>query len=283
MSHRLLSLQPIGQPTRVRRPRLPLLSVLAGIVLGVAGYQALPIATATFFPAREVQLFSDTDAARVQYDELVAYVESSGRPRRIVQVDLEHHPKISQYTDIDSSPSGYGKNACALVAAAAALGGKAWVALVDQIAEAAGRNYGRYTGIQPSKYVAALRDVFGGENVTAKGRGSLGELHRELDAGNIVIVDIKVHANTRVPSASGPNYAHFARILGLDVDKQEIYIENTLRGGPYWTLSLDGFLATWNRPETTASIILDPQNAENVTRWAVVIDGALVPEKVQNK
>ncbi|HKZ83984.1 MAG TPA: hypothetical protein VJ793_10065 [Anaerolineae bacterium] len=56
-----------------------------------------------------------------------------------------------------------------------------------------------------------------------------------------------------------------------------MYVENTLRGGPYWTLSLDGFLATWNRPETTASIILDPRNAEDVTRWAVIIDGALVP------
>ncbi|HET7087725.1 MAG TPA: hypothetical protein VFL17_03655 [Anaerolineae bacterium] len=224
-----------------------------------------------------LQRFSDTDDAAIQYDELVAYVEASGRPRRIVQVDLEHHPKISQYTDIDSSPAGYGKNACGLVAAAAALGGEEWVSLVDQIAEAAGKNYGRYAGIQPSKYVSALLDVFGVENVTAKGRGTLGGLYRELEAGNIVIVDIKVHANTRVPSASGPNYAHFARVLGLDVDKQEIYIENTLRGGPYWTLSLDSFLATWNRPETTASIILDPQNAENVTRWAVIIDGALVP------
>jgi len=268
---------PSSQPIRVRRPRRPALSVLAGIILGVLGFQALPISTATFFPAPVLQRFSDTDDAGIQYDELVAYVEASGRPRRIVQVDLEHHPKISQYTDIDSSPSGYGKNACGLVAAAAALGGEEWVSLVDQIAEAAGKNYGRYAGIQPSKYVAALRDVFGVENVTAKGRGSLGGLYRELDAGNIVIVDIKVHANTRVPSASGPNYAHFARVLGLDVDKKEITVENTLRGGPYWTLSLDGFLATWNRPETTASIILDPQNAENVTRWAAIIDGTLVP------
>jgi hypothetical protein len=255
------------------------LSVLVGIILGVAGYQALPIATATFFPAPVLQRFSDTDDAGIQSGELVAYVESSGRPRRIVQVDLERHPKISQYTDIDSSPSGYGKNACGLVAAAAALGGEGWASLVDQIAEAAGKNYRRHAGIQPSKYVTALRDVFGVQHVTAKGEGSLGGLYRELDAGNIVIVDIKVHANTRAPSARGPNYAHFARVLGLNVDKREIYIENTLRGDPYWTLSLDNFLATWNRPETTASIILDPQNAENVTRWAVIIAGALVTVK----
>lgn len=74
-----------------------------------------------------------------------------------------------------------------------------------------------------------------------------------------------------------PHYAHFARVLGLDTDKEEIYIENTLRGGSYWTIPVDYFLAVWNRPETSASIILDSKNAENVTRWAVVIDGALVP------
>jgi len=143
--------------------------------------------------------------------------------------------------------------------------------------KAAGKNYGRHTGIQPSKYVAALQNVFGAENVTAEDSGSLGGMYQALDAGHIVIADIKVHANTKLPSAARPDYAHFARVLGLDVDQGEIYIENTLRGGPYWTIPLDYFLQVWNRPETTASIILDPKNVENVTRWAVVINSALIP------
>lgn len=264
-----------SQPGWIRRRRLLTFSVLAGLTLGALGFNTLPILTATFLSSSVPQTFSDTDDAEIQFAELAAYVEAYGRPRRITQVDLERHPKISQYTDIDSSPAGFGKNACGLVAAAAALGGEEWVALVGRIAEAAGQNYDRHTGIQPSRYVAALQEVFGDENVAGMERASLGELYRELDTGNIVIVDIKVHANTRVPSASRPNYAHFARVLGLDVDQKEIYIENTLRGGPYWTLSLDDFLATWDQPETTASIILDPRNAEDVTRWAVVVNGAL--------
>jgi hypothetical protein len=31
-------------------------------------------------------------------------------------------------------------------------------------------------------------------------------------------------------------------VLGMDGARQEIYIENTLRGGSYWTVSLQDFL-----------------------------------------
>ncbi len=249
------------------------LAVLAGAFVGAFGYKALPDWAPTPKP------FSDTDLYATQYRELAEYVTTGGRPQRVAQVDLESHPKISQFTDIDSSSAGYGQNACGLVAAAAALGGEEWVSLVDTIAKAAGKNYGPRTGIQPSKYVAALQNVFGAGNVRAKDRWSLGGIYQELDAGNIVIVDIKVQASTKVPSIARPNYAHFARVLGLDVDKEEIYIENTLRGDPYWTVPLRDFLGVWHTPETTVSDILDPKHAENVTRWAVVIDGALIPAR----
>jgi len=266
-----------------RRPWLRAASVLVGILLGASGFNTRPAVIPGFLSTPIPLSFTDTDDAAVQQRELVSYVEAYSRPRRMVQVDLERHPKVSQFTDIDSSSSGYGKNACGLVAAAAALGGDDWPSLVGTIARAAGKNYGRHTGIQPSKYAAALQDVFGVDHVSAKDGSSLGDLYRELGAGHIVIVDIRVHADKKFPSASRPNYAHFARVLGLDVDKKEIYIENTLKGGPYWRLSLDDFSATWNRPETTASIILDPQNAEDVTRWIVSIDGALVPEGIHRQ
>ncbi len=169
---------PSSRTSRIRRSWLLALSILVGMTLGALGSNALPAVTATFFPTPTPRPFSDTDDAGLQYDELIAYVAAYDLPRRVVQVDLERRSKISQYTDIDSSPFGYGKNACSLVAAAAALGGEEWVSLVQRIAEAAGKNYGRVTGIQPSNYLAALQDVFGLENVTAKGRGSLGGLFR---------------------------------------------------------------------------------------------------------
>lgn len=222
--------------------------------------------------------FSNTDDYRIQYGELVDFVRLYHMPERALQIDPEEHVKVSQYTDIDSSASGYGLNACGLVAAAAATGAKDWGKLVDTIGAVAGENYHPNRGIQPTPYVKALRDakIFGPENVTANDAWTLGEMYRELLAGHVVIIDFKVNFNTKQPSARAPNFAHFARVLGLDVSKQEIYIENTLRGAAYWSVPLQTFFEAWLRPETSASLILDPAHAENVTRWAVVIDRQVI-------
>ncbi len=197
---------------------------------------------------------------------------------RVVQVALESHPKISQYTHIDSTTKGYGKNACGLVAAAAAVGGEDWVQVVDLIAAKAGTDYHKNSGIQPSNYVDALADMFGIENVEVIQNGTLQELYDQLNEGHIVIVDIKVNANTNTPLAKAPNYAHFARVLGMDMEKELIYIENTLRGSIYWTVSFDEFLKAWDEPETTSSLIPDPRNAEAVTNWAVVLNKELLDD-----
>lgn len=193
-----------------------------------------------------------------------------------MQVDLNTFQKISQYDDIDSSASGYGKNACGFVAAAAAVGGANWVELVDEIADAAGDAYANESGIQPTAYVRALEQVLGADNITELNESSLDEIYFELVNNNIVIVDVKVNSAKLVPSATTPNYAHFARVLGMDMSREEIYIENTLRGAAYWTVSFDDFTAAWTHPETTASLIPDPPNAEDVTFWAVVLDGSLL-------
>jgi hypothetical protein len=113
--------------------------------------------------------------------------------------------------------------------------------------------------------------------VKARDTSTLGDVYRELEAGQVVIVDIKVNANRRTPSVMRPNYAHFARVLGMDLDRQEIYLENTLAGDPYWTVSFDDFVAVWLRPETTVSNILAPREAEEVTRWLVSIKHIAVP------
>ncbi len=256
-------------PTRLRLPRsrLLVLGLVGGLILGVWRFESYSAAHSSLL--QPGWSFVQTDDPALQQRDLIGYVEAYQQPHRVVQVDLAQHPKISQFSDINSSASGYGKNACALVAAAAALGGKDWTRLVDRIAEAAGKNYDRNAGIQPSKYALALQTVFGADKVSAKDKSTLGDVYRALEAGLVVIVDIKVNAKRDAPSTQSPNYAHFARVLGLDIDRQEIYLENTLAGGPYWTLSLEDFVAVWLQPETTVSDILAPHSAEGVTRWMV--------------
>jgi hypothetical protein len=251
-------------------PKTCLFGLLLALVVAV---YAPGTANAQVFPSASApSSFTNTDKSAIQQQELATYVAANNLSTRAVQVELSKQAKISQYTDIDSSDQGFGPEACGLVAAAAAVGGADWVPLVGVIAKAAGNNYGQHTGIQPSKYVAALQEVLGPENVRATNAITLGELYQELQAGKIVIVDIKVNRIRAFPSADPPNYAHFARVLGIDVAKQEIYIENTLQGGPYWTVSLADFVKAWEQPETSASIVPDPANAEAVTRWAVILE-----------
>lgn len=229
-------------------------------------------------PSLAAWSFSDTDDPATQLDELTRYVDIAERPRRLIQVDLATHPKVSQFTDIDASPTGFGMNACGLVAAAVAMGGEDWVSLVGEIARAAGSTYRPHSGIQPSNYRDALAKVFGTQRVRAIDRGSLGDVYRELEAGRIVIVDIKVNDSRKVPSAEPPNYAHFARLLGIDLDKREVYIENTLGARSHWTVPLADFVDAWQLPETSASIILDPGDLEDATRWAAILDP---PEEIR--
>ncbi len=115
-------------PSSVRVRQISILAIVAGAIVLAIALIAGPgplswIEGLTTSP----HSFSHVDDFNVQYRELVDYVESDNRPHQITQGDLKTHRKVSQYTDIDSSPAGYGKNACALVAAAAALGGENWV------------------------------------------------------------------------------------------------------------------------------------------------------------
>jgi hypothetical protein len=89
-----------------------------------------------------------------------------------------------------------------------------------------------------------------------------------------VIVDIQVgslkNSRPELPTADPPDYAHFARVLGVDLGRQVIYIENTLRGdSSYWELSMRDFWQVWQHPETEVS--LRAPSPEEVTRWAVTI------------
>lgn len=88
-----------------------------------------------------------------------------------------------------------------------------------------------------------------------------------------MIVDIQVGADTDAqpaglrdwPSTQHPNFAHFARVLGMDINKGEIYIENTLEQrrpseeNSYWIVPLNIFKDAWQNPET--AVDLGPINA----------------------
>lgn len=195
-------------------------------------------------------------------------------PHRIVQGDLNSLVKHYQYDP--GITNLYGKNACGPVAAAGAFGGSSWESLAGQIIGKAGDNYGPLSGIQPKHFAQALSDVFGAGNVQQKNEGTLGGTYEDLRKGNVVIVDIQVgrydNPTPEVPTTIHPNYAHFARVLGMDLDSQQIYIENTLNPyeSIYWTISLSSFWEVWKLPETSVSS--QPANADGTaTRWAVIV------------
>ena len=221
---------------------------------------------------------STVDDYEIQLKEWLAYVQEQNLPRSAIQVDLQRHAKVSQY--LPEITAAYGFNACGLVAAAAAVRGQGWLPLAAQIRTSGGNAYAPESGIQPSPYAAALRQTLGGEAVIEENEWTLCELYSTLHKGALVIVDIQVGSqlNERPewPTTESPDYAHFARVLGIDLDQETIYVENTLRGeASYWQLTLQAFWEVWKHPETAVSV--RAPNPEDVTRWAVII----YPQKLE--
>jgi len=241
------------------------------VLCGLAVMSAHPMLRLPLGPAPAMAAGNTAQASSTPTDNTTSANSLAPVPQRVVQVDLATLPKISQFRDINSSAAGFGKNACGLVAAAAAVGGERWQALGGRFAQAAGPADDPDAGIQPTPYVAALKQVLGDGNVTGVNQSSVEELVQRLEAGDIVIVDLQVNANTETPSTTDPNYAHFARVLGIDQSRQEVYVQNTLHGGAYWTVPLATFTAAWKHPETQSSLIPDPNSAENVSNWAVFL------------
>jgi hypothetical protein len=205
-------------------------------------------------------------------DEWLAHVRGNDLPPAAMQVDLEAHAKVSQY--LPEITSVYGFNACGLVAAAAALGGAGWLPLAAEIRTASGDAYGPKSGIQPSPYANALQQVFGTEAVTEENEWTFCAMHQALHENAVIIVDIQVgsrlNERREQPTTQAPDYAHFARVLGVDLEAEMIYVENTLGGqAVFWPLPLLEFWEVWKHPETAVSV--RAPNPEDVTRWAVII------------
>ncbi len=240
------------------------------------------------------------DNASLQMLELENYARVAGLPRQGLQVDLAQYRSFSQYNPAIASQQGgnFGQNACGLIAPAQAVvvtantrmagtsqGFNAVYALMTQIRAQANRPgsppaYQGATGIQPSDLVNALRASAIGDRytITARNSWTLAEMYQSLLDGRIVIVDILVRQQNEIPSTTPDTFAHYARVLGIDIDRQQIYLDNTLGqqdGKSYWTLSLSNFMAVWQHPETQATIRpsqVDPSiQEENVNHWALVM------------
>jgi hypothetical protein len=267
-----------------------LLAVVAAVIVGIAAFAGeldhawpgqpvlWPLSPAQVLPPT----FSRVDDYQQQLDELWAYIREYGLSPTELQEDLASHPKHYQYAP--AIVIAYGNNACGPVAAAGAFGGATWMDLVGVvIANAPPKSYSPNAGIQPEPFTAALEATFGTGQVSAENGWTLGDLYVQLRSGNVVIVDVQVGrydnpAGREFPTTTHPNYSHFARVLGINLDAGEIYIENTLMPviSSVWTVPLSTFWETWRFPEKSVSLRV-PGYDPRATRWAVVIQSQAQP------
>ena len=98
----------------VDQPKTLLFSLLLLLAMTVCVPEAADakVALSTSAPPT----FTSTDDASIQLNEFAAYVAANNLTGRVVQIDLTQLPKVSQYTEIDSSAQGFGPDACGLVA-----------------------------------------------------------------------------------------------------------------------------------------------------------------------
>lgn len=265
--------------TRRSGTRLPLARLAAGGLLS-----ALLVGAA-------VQALMTSGLPEQWIEQASQWYEDQNMPRRVVQVNLASFQAVSQYhADIAGM---FGANGCGLIAPAqavlasstgladtpenrAALAQQMEAIRVKAVRPDGSSAYGPVTGIQPAELAQALMDS--GYRVSVHDQWNLKDMYRALADGEIVIVDIRINTQAERPGTAPDTLAHFTRVLGMDLDKQEIYLENTLtqNSSAYWTLSLTDFLLVWQHPETQATIkpsLVDPSiQVEDVTQWAMIIE-----------
>jgi len=104
----------------------------------------------------------------------------------------------------------------------------------------------------------------------------LEDIYYELKAGNRVVVDILAHDGASFHREGDPqsSYAHFARVLGVDLQKGEIYLQDSVTptGATYWTLSEEQYNYAANNPEKLAKLGPDPSERQEIKNWIMIID-----------
>lgn len=153
------------------------------------------------------------------------------------------------------------------------------------LAEAAGPDYTRTTGIQPTPYARAAKQVFGESAVRARDRVTLVQLYEAVRSGDHVVVDYLSAESDRAVvtatalSSNDGTFAHFSRVLALDVEAGRIYLENSLRprNEPVVSADLETFCEAWKLPEISADSQPYGVETEPVSRWMLVLDSAARP------
>jgi hypothetical protein len=141
-------------------------------------------------------------------------------------------------------------------------------------------------GIQPMVLFNAAGRQYGSENVSSYTNYSLGNIYEQVKAGNTVVVDMAInHKEGQNPTIAteGGEYAHFARVLGVDLRRGLIYLSNSIKSDGLYPNNHVNFILTENEyyeasrfPETrTAGDNVKGKNDEwkvdNYDRWALII------------
>jgi RHS repeat-associated protein len=136
-------------------------------------------------------------------------------------------------------------------------------------------------GVQPSVLENATKTYYGADRVYSKENAGLEDIYEEIRTGNQVITDFGVYKDSsgyEHPAADRPSdTAHFARVLGVDLDKNTIYLTNSISPNfdnitypPYLSVSGEDYTASTSDPENKAphgKFSADPP----IYQWVLII------------
>jgi RHS repeat-associated protein len=227
-----------------------------------------------------------TSQAYMYYSGYSSYYPSQiyvhPQPSRSVFVGSMTSTPVNQFAQDFNGDKG--KMICGIVAPNG-INGKTW----NDIGQVALKNgFTNDKGLQPSQEANTLKEVFGAKNVVVHNNWSPEGVYDALASNHAVIIDmlIKGHGGGNLlertfnpliytPASSGESdtESHFARVIGMDWNKQQVYIQNTLPGNETWVLKVDELEKSWYNPEKefTGNSALSNNEKESVGYWGVAI------------
>lgn len=128
-------------------------------------------------------------------------------------------------------------------------------------------------GIQPSILSQSINNAFGTNTAREINGASLNDIYLSLLSKKTVVVDILATGAGPDYSTSNPNnFAHFAEVIGVDLDRGELYLDNSLMdGGDYWTITEKQFALLSEDPEHRANMQSSGQ-LDQVNQWILIVD-----------
>jgi RHS repeat-associated protein len=129
-------------------------------------------------------------------------------------------------------------------------------------------------GIQPSELEKAARSTFGNDNVSVTPEIALFDLYLEVYFDKTAVTDIVINKSSGSPgnqqTLSG--YAHFARVVSVDLTNESITLVNSLYEGTggTWNLSWNEYKNASNNPER-----LTTRPYEKVNQWWLILSNEM--------